>query len=70
MFVTEEIYLNCFSCTTDKEIMDSKLVEVIEAASALLSVVRMLTRFLETALVTHLSPLESPYVTSALCLTE
>lgn len=40
--------------------MDSKLVEVIEAASALLSVVRKLSSFVETALVTHLDPSVTP----------
>lgn len=43
-----------------KNIMDSKWVEVIAAASALLSVVRKLSSFPETALVTHLSPSVTP----------
>ena len=59
-FETEDIHWHSFSCTMDKEIINSKLVEVIEAASALLSVIRKLSSSLETALETHLSPLVIP----------
>ena len=53
----------------DKEIMDSELVEVIEAAWALLNVVRKLSSFLDSFGDT-LVPISDPCVAPALRLTE
>lgn len=54
---TGAICQNCFNCIVNKEITDSKLMDVIEAALVLLRAVRKLSSCLETVLMTHLSPL-------------